>query len=212
MSMIPLLLLMTWQMASGLTVVDPPYPSNALHGSNVVAVIDPSRKSENHVEIIHGEEPFINVVREALQQWRLPRNRSALVVVNFRDWDIDIVRFGYDEIEYSPHSERIGWASPHSLPLPAVIVDPLYPDVYAPETSSVLPGAFVLRLEIDSAGTVRDAQVLKSEVTEGIDDFQSAAIEAVSQWRFAPARDESGKAIASEAYAICVYRPLTKTH
>jgi TonB family protein len=210
MNMIPLLFFVGWQMSSGLTVVDPPYPLSALHGGNVVAVIEPSRESENHVDIIHGEEPFVKVVREALQQWRLPGNRVALVVVNFRDLDIGIVRFGYDEIEYIPRSEQIGWTSPHSMPLPAFIVDPIYPDVYAPKSSGVLPGAFVLHMEIDSTGTVRDAQVLKSKVTQGIDDFQSAAIEAISQWRFEPSQDESGKAIASDAYAICVYRPLTK--
>ncbi len=55
---------------------------------------------------------------------------------------------------------------------------------------------------------MKDAQVLMHEIMQGIDDFDSAVIEAVSQWKFVPAQDESGKAIASDAYAICVYRPL----
>ncbi|HTY64204.1 MAG TPA: hypothetical protein VMG30_18280 [Acidobacteriota bacterium] len=36
-----------------------------------------------------------------------------------------------------------------------------------------------------------------------------AAIEAVKKWKFAPAMDESGKPIESEAFAICVYRART---
>ena len=88
MSILPILFLIAWQLATHVSVVAPFYPPNAFRGGNLVAVIQPSKSSENSVTFLHAEPPFADVVQTALKQWRFPsdqRNQSALVMVNFRD-------------------------------------------------------------------------------------------------------------------------------
>jgi TonB family protein len=211
MNLLPVLVLIAWQLATRLSVVAPLYPPNAFHGGNIVAVIQPSKSSDNKVTILHAEPPFVDVVQTALTQWRFPRdqrNQNALVVVNFRDWDTESVWTEY-RVTFIPHSEQIDWAKSNGLmPVPKLIIDPLYPDVYPSKVYVVPGGAVILHLEIDSTGTVKNAQILQGI----LDEFNQAALEAVLKWRFAPAQDESGKAVDSEAYAVCVYRPLATTN
>jgi TonB family protein len=212
MNLLPVLVLIAWQLATRLSVVAPLYPPNAFHGGNLVAVIQPSKSSDNKVTMLHAEPPFVDVVQTALTQWRFPRDqndRRSLVVINFRDWDIGPVGAGIGGIEFKPHSEQIDWAKSNGLmPVPKLIIDPLYPDVYSNKVYAVPGGAVILHLEIDSTGTVKNAQILQGI----LDEFNQAALEAVQKWRFAPAQDESGKAVDSEAYAVCVYRPLATTN
>jgi TonB family protein len=212
MNFLPVLVLIAWQLASRLVAVAPLYPSNAFHGGNIVAVIQPSQRSDNEVTILYAEPPFVDVVQTALTQWRFPRDqndRRSLVVINFRDWDIEPVGAGIGGIEFKPHSEQIDWAKSNGLmPVPKLIIDPLYPDVYPNKLYAVPGGAVILHLEIDSTGTVKNAQILQGI----LDEFNQAALEAVQKWRFAPAQDESGKAVDSKAYAVCVYRPLPTTN
>jgi outer membrane biosynthesis protein TonB len=65
-------------------------------------------------------------------------------------------------------------------------------------------GAVILHLEIDPPETVKNACIFQGI----LDEFNQAAIEAAHKWRFKPAQHESGKACDSQAYAVCVYRPL----
>jgi len=208
MNLLPVLVLIAWQPASHLIAVAPLYPSKAFHGGNIVAVIQPSKSSDNRVTVLHAEPPFVDVVQTALTQWRFPRDqtdRRSLVVINFRDWDIGSVWTGNGGIEFIPHSEQIDWAKSNGLmPIPKLIIDPLYPDAYPNKLYFVFGGAVILHLKIDFTGTVKNPQILQGI----LDEFNQAAIEAVQKWRFAPAQDESGKAVDSEAYAVCVYRPL----
>ena len=202
------LILIAWQLAGHLTPVAPPYPPNAFHGGNIVAVIQPSKSSDNDLVILHAEPPFVDVVQTALKQWRFPsdqRNQNALVVVNFRDWDIGSVRTENGGIEFISHSQHLEWArSNHLMPLPILIVDPLYPDVNPEKLYFVPDGAVILRLGIDASGNVSNIEMIQRIQEE----FDQAALKAVGQWKFVPAQDESGKAIESNAYAVCVYRPL----
>ncbi len=208
MNILPVLLLIAWQLASRLVAVAPPYPPLAFHGGNIVAVIDPSKNAENKVVILHSEPPFADVVQTALKEWQFPsdqNDRKSLVVINFRDWAIGSVWTENGGTEFMPHSEQIDWAKSNALmPLPKLIIDPLYPDVYLDKFYVVPGGAVVLHLKIDSTGTVKNARILQGILEE----FNQAAFDAVQKWRFAPAQDESGKAIDSDAYAVCVYRPL----
>jgi TonB family protein len=174
----------------------PPYP-NAFRGGEVVAVIEQKR---NHLQvtIVHTEEPFEEPVREALEQWRLPSGRdNAVVVVNFRDWlDMESTENG---VKLNPASHKIQCPkSKLPLPMPALIVDPLYPELITLMVSI----SVVVRLDISQAGTVKDVDVL-----QGKDELNQVVIEAVRKWTFTPARDELDNPIESEAYAICVYRP-----
>jgi len=81
-----------------------------------------------------------------------------------------------------------------------LIVDPLYPS-----ESLVLQGAIVLQLQLTTSGLVEGIEAI-----QGLRKHTQACIDAVKKWRFMPARDEQGKPIASDAFAVCVYRPLSR--
>jgi hypothetical protein len=196
MKAISLVLLIGYQMAAGLNVVAPYYPANAVYGGNVVAVIEPSAALTKRVRILHAEEPFVEPVRAALVQWRFLNDQkdvAALVVVNFREPSITVTT------PHGPKSSTIDCTFyDRRMPVPRLIVDPLYSDV-----SLTVLGAAILHLKISAAGTVDEVAVI-----QGLGDHTQAVIEAVKKWQFLPARDESGKPVASEAFAICVYRAL----
>ena len=101
-------------------------------------------------------------------------------------------------IQYAPQVESIGRVGNDVIPFPIAIVDPFCRDFNSNKRFAIESGAVILRLAIDSTGKVGDAQVL-----QGTEDRNEAAMNAVKKWRFAPAHDQSGKAIASEAYAVC---------
>jgi TonB family protein len=181
-------------------VAVPPYPANAFRGGNIVAVITPKDDSTRPL-IVHAEEPFVEPVVNALAQWRLPSKRdernAAVVVVNFRDWsDIEHSENGIKQNPAS-HSIQCDQSKFRYLPMPTVILDPFYPDATLTVTGSV-----VVHLKVSSSGTVKGVDVI-----QGIESFNKVVLEAVKQWRFSPARKD-GVPIESEAYAICVYRPL----
>jgi len=211
MNTLPGLLLIAWQAASRLIPVAPLYPPLAFHGGNIVAIIEPARNADNKVSILHAEAPFVDVVQTALTQWRFPgnlRNQRTLVVVNFRDSDLGYAWTEEGGTKFIPHSQHLEWGKSSPLiPVPTLIVDPLYPDVFPNSMRVALQGSVILHLRIDGAGHVHNLEII-----QGIEnDFDQAAVEAVKQWKFAPARNEAGKAIDSEAYAVCVYRALPQT-
>ena len=68
-------------------------------------------------------------------------------------------------------------------------VDPKYPEETRKEGVS---GTVILDVVIDSTGAVEDVNVLEDPDTR----LSAAAVDAVRQWRFEPARDKNGKPIA----------------
>jgi hypothetical protein len=70
-------------------------------------------------------------------------------------------------------------------------------------TSLVVMGASVLHLEVTESGSVGGVEVIQA-----LGDYTQATVEAVKKWNFVPARNETDKSVASDAFAICVYRPL----
>lgn len=184
-----LVLLIGLQIAAAPKVTVPSYPPMAFHGGTVVAEIELWGKPENRVAILHAEEPFAKVVRDALSQWRFPaglKNTHAVVVINFRDSVMPLSR----SIE-CPQSK-------HHLAVPNLIVDPLYPD----SPLRIIWGGVVVRLTVSETGNVKHVETIQR-----IDEFSQCVTEAVMQWKFRPALDESGEPTESEAYAVCVYRP-----
>jgi hypothetical protein len=83
------------------------------------------------------------------------------------------------------------------LAVPTFVVDPLYPP------SLVVMGAAVFRLKITSSGAVAEVRAIQE-----LGNLTASAAEAVRKWKFLPAKDRADQAVASNAYAICVYRPL----
>lgn len=204
MSLIFYALLFGCQSITGITVVCPSYPPLAIRGGNVVAVLELSKSSVSRVVVLYGDEPFIEPARAALAKWRLPRERgdkATLVVVNFRDpyLTMDANKNG---IVLGTKSSTIKLDNyPHGLPIPTLVVDPFYGS-----HSRVVMGASVLHLEIAENGSVGGVGVIQE-----LGDHTRPTIDAVKKWKFMPARDEGGRPVASDAFAVCVYRPLVQT-
>ena len=201
MNVFSFVFLMGCQLAAGLNVVVPAYPVKAVRGGNVVAVIEFSKGAASRVVILYADEPFAEPTRTALAQWRVPAERKdkpALVVVNFRDPFLSMVNTGRG-IKLEPQSHRINSGQyDRSMPVPILVVDPLYSDA-----SLVVMGASVLHLEVTESGSVGGVEVIQA-----LGDYTQATVEAVKKWNFVPARNETDKSVASDAFAICVYRPL----
>ena len=70
-------------------------------------------------------------------------------------------------------------------------VSPVYPEVARKEK---IMGVVVVEASIDKTGAVRDMRVLESPH----ESLAQAATDAVRQWRFEPARDAKGAAVAVE--------------
>jgi TonB family protein len=91
-------------------------------------------------------------------------------------------------IEPLPFSTRPG-ASPAVYPTLITRVQPEYP---TGAKATKIEGVVVLEGTIDTQGVVRDLKPMRSEPM----GLTEAAIKAVSQWRYTPARDAAGHAIA----------------
>lgn len=195
-----LVILMALQADTTTRIVLPSYPSNAFRGGNVVAVLEQKRNG-TQIAFLHSEEPFAEPVRQALSQWRLwtgdRKLRDAIVIANFRDWfDVENSENG---IKLNPGAHRIQCSpSKPGLPVPSLIVDPDYP-----ELAMIVTASIAVRLKVSRTGTVTAAEILQGE-----EEFNGPVMEAVKKWKFSPARDEQNNPIESEAYAICVYRPI----
>lgn len=201
MNIISCALLIGCQLVSVSNLVCPFYPVNAVRGGNVVAVLETARGLVNRVVILHGDEPFVEPTRSALVQWRMPTelgDKPTLVVVNFRDPYLTMESSGKG-IMLGPQSHTIKAAAySGGVAVPTLVVDPFYPSA-----SMVVMGAAVLHLKITSSGAVGEVHVIQE-----LGDLTQSVIDSAKKWTFIPARDQANKAIASDAFAICVYRPL----
>lgn len=74
-------------------------------------------------------------------------------------------------------------------PVPVKAVKPVYPEAMAQEKTS---GIVTVKLVIDESGNVVEHSVYKSTRSE----FDQAALTAVAQWKFKPAR-KAGAAVRS---------------
>ena len=74
--------------------------------------------------------------------------------------------------------------------VPSSVVQPMYPEK---ERQEGVEGAVILAVDIDATGAVAGAKVDKA--VDGHPAFTDAAIAAVKQWRFEPARQD-GKPVA----------------
>ncbi len=82
-------------------------------------------------------------------------------------------------------------ASPAVYPKLVTQVRPEYPD---DARKAKIEGVVVLEGTVGTTGAVRDLKVVRSEPM----GLTEAAIDAVAQWRYEPARDASGHAIATQ--------------
>jgi Gram-negative bacterial TonB protein C-terminal len=176
-----------------ISVSGPVYPPGAVAGGTVVAALHVMAGSVTQVEILAGEEPFTTSARDALRGWRFEPRRDAEripVVLNFRNPNL----FALSPKGQDPTTLRKSYG-PSDVALPWHVVEPVYP-------ANVLgQGSVILRLEIDDSGNVSDVNGVKS--AGGLTDPCAKAVRA---WKFAPARDQSGRQARSQAFAVCVFR------
>jgi len=177
--------------AEAVVVVGPAYPPNAVAGGTVVAALKIAAGAVERIEILQADAPFAHPVQAALSGWRFtPGTEAALVVVNYRTANLYSVGSPSHSIKAA---KTVG-----GLPYPRTVIEPPYPP------NSLAEGSVVLRLAVDRNGSVARIRVL-----QGLGDFTSACAATVRQWRFAPAKNDKGTSIASEAYAVfTVRRPI----
>jgi hypothetical protein len=176
-----------------ISVTGPVYPPGALAGGTVVAALQVMAGSVTQIEILAGDEPFATSARDALRSWRFDPRTGAEhipIVINFRNPGL----FTLSPKVQNPPALRKPLA-PSDLALPRHVVEPAYP-------ANVLgQGSVILRVEIDDAGGVSDVYGVKSP--EGL---TGPCTDAVRAWKFAPARDQSGRQARSQVFAVCVFR------
>jgi TonB family protein len=178
-----------WFMIGSLSLIDPLYPPNAVRGGTVVAELNVAAGRERGMTILSGEEPFVGACRTSLKTWRTDSDvdSNELVIVHFRQ------PYLYN---MGDPKQEIGPAKPGKfLPYPISIVPPSYP------ADALGEGSVVLRLEISLEGQVTDVQVVKP-----LGILTDSSIDAARKWKFKSAVDAQGRAIASHAYAVLVYR------
>lgn len=84
------------------------------------------------------------------------------------------------------------------LTIPTLLsrVEPKYP---LKELREGIEGAVIVRFLVDPQGAPLQVSVVRST---GVTAFEQAAVAAVKQWRFAPARDAQGKAKISNLLQV----------
>ncbi len=185
----PVATLVFWALLETFTVVGPAYPPTAVSGGVVVAVLRISSGAVADVAIMQGDAPFVQPAKTALAAWRFQpkENGDVLVALSFRTPQLYPV---------GPPSRRLDHRGDSgALPYPRAIVEPAYPP------NSLGEGSVILRLEIDSSGSVSSVRTI-----QGLGDLTAPSIAAARTWKFETGRTGSGRVPKSYAYAVCVFR------
>jgi hypothetical protein len=172
------------------TAVDPAFPPHAVGGGTVVAGLEVSNGSVTRVNILSGAEPFAGSARTALSAWQFPPSRETETITVV----VDFAQPGM----YAVGSAKRRVAAPEdrsSGPYPNTVLDPQYPPNGAGQ------GSVVLAVDLDAKGVISNVGVVKD-----LGAFTQAGVQAVQQWRFAPAQDSFGKKHPSRVYAVLVFR------
>jgi len=178
-----------WLFSGAVSVVDPVYPPNAIVGGTVVAQVTVAAGAVKQISILSGGEPFAGSCKKALARWSLPSEAdgSELIVVLFRRPELSSAG--------SPE-QKIGYSKPvELLPYPKYVVEPVYPPTGSGQ------GSVTLFADVSVDGRVSGLRAVKS-----LGAFTDASMDAVRKWEFIPARDSRGKATASHAYIVLVFR------
>ena len=182
--------LVVFALGDPISVTGPVYPPDAVAGGTVVAALRVTAGSVTRIEILAGEEPFATSARDALRSWRFKPGNVAEripVVLNFRNPGLFALGLNSPVLRKS-----LGLGD---VALPRHVVEPVYP------ANVIGQGSVILRLEIDDSGNVSDVNGVES--AGGLTDPCTKAVRA---WKFAPARDQSGRQARSQAFAVCVFR------
>ncbi|MGB8541401.1 MAG: trypsin-like peptidase domain-containing protein [Candidatus Acidiferrales bacterium] len=193
-----------------LSLVPAAYPSQSIFGGEVLldALVN-STGILADIKPIYGETPYLEKALVAVRTWTflpprhddhmagsrigivfdfVPRLNNASILAKPRN-------FGAASTDSAEHN------SPDSAPFPVVTVEPEYP------SGANTQGSVILYAAIDGHGQLDSVKVLR-----GLEPFTSAAIAALRQWRFTPAK-HSGANIASPVIVVFTFaQPLVSPH
>jgi TonB family protein len=184
----------------------PPIPATAVGGGEVLLDLDVSAEGAvTRATPLRSTPPFTELLSAAVRDWEFfparqaaetdtagaePRSRVAapsnvLVAAVFRPPSLRAPTLGEPPKDTS---------NSNILPFPAAMIPPLFP----PKAAS--NGAVLLEAHVTATGLVDDVGVINSAPP-----FDDAAINAVRQWRFRPARMH-GAPVSTYVYVVVGFR------
>jgi len=197
-----------------LSLVPAAYPSQSIFGGEVLldALVN-STGILADIKPIHGETPYLEKALVAVRTWTFLPGRSDDQLTGSRIGIVfDFVpRLNNVSVPAKTHNYEAASANSaeHNSPepsfpdrsaFPVVTVEPEYPSGANTQSSVILHAA------IDEHGQLDSVKVLR-----GLEPFTSAAIAALHQWRFAPAK-HLGANIASPMIIVFTFaQPLVSS-
>ena len=184
----------------------PPRPVTAVGGGEVLLDLDVSAEGAvRRATPLRSTPPFTELLSDAVRDWQFfparqaaetdtagaePRSRVAapsnvLVAAVIRPPSLRAPTLGQPPTD---------WSSSNVLPFPAAMIPPLFP----PKAAS--NGAVLLEAHVTATGSVDEVGVIHSAPP-----FDEAAINAVREWRFRPAKMH-GTPVPSYVYVLVGFR------
>jgi TonB family protein len=180
-----------------ISLVSTPYPPQALFGGEVVleASVDATGQLAD-LTVVSGQAPFLGPVLDAVRTWSF---EPARLNGNPVDGRLTIVfQFPQSYVPPLTSQERSFAApSPDSSDRSAVPVHTREPN-YPP--GSVIDGSVAIFAEVDQQGQVASTRVLRD-----VEPLTDATLDALSLWRFAPAKRD-GENVESAAVVVITFR------
>lgn len=179
-----------------ISVVPAVYPPQSLFGGEVIfdAQVDSEGKLTD-AKVIHGDPPFLDKARAALETWAFRPARIEGEPIGERIG----VAFEFAE-PYLPSPKRRthNYPEPADLddraPVPVYTVEPEYP------VTAVAEGSVVVLGIINAEGQLTSTEVIRDE-----GPLTAATTAAMQRWRFAPGV-KAGKNIESAAVVVATFR------
>jgi TonB family protein len=153
-----------------------------------------ARGSVTGIEILQGVDPFTDVMRDSVQNWRFLPARNKRISVDSHLLVAGLFRpamlmFPEPDVKALPTS-----ASSEAIPLPTDIAVPPYPP-------NAIGSAYVLvEVELGEDGVTRTAKVMSPS-----SGFDNAALDAARGWTFSPALFE-GREVPARVYIVFAFR------
>jgi TonB family protein len=177
--------------------------------------VGPAGRIQQNAQFIGGNPSLESMARQMLAQFVYKPSGASHGNPAWFETRAD-VRFAVDrrpatrasdtiEMPDGAADSRANREAPDSPPTLLRKVEPEYPlEVRA----SGLQGIVALSATIGTDGIPKDIQVLRSPPGGGSDEeaLRAAALKAASQWRFAPARDNSGQPVESPVTLQMTFR------
>jgi Trypsin-like peptidase domain/Gram-negative bacterial TonB protein C-terminal len=180
-----------------LSLVATPYPSQALFGGEVVldTLIDPDGRIAA-VNVVHGADPFLTPVVEAVHTWTFSPARmdgravETRIGIVFQFPQSFLPKMTLRKHKYDRPSQD---STAHGA-LPVFTVEPVYP----PNTN--VEGSVILYERVDSQGQVNSRRVLWD-----VAPLTAATLVASKAWRFVPG-EQAGGNTDSAAIVVVTFR------